>query len=251
MTDRLLNHLFLATSLEKFLFFLFILLLVFISGFFLMLLAYISKYLKISILQKSKQYSELNHCVTEGQIVFLGDSLTEFFKTAEFFPCFGVYNRGIASDTTRGVLDRLHDNVIAIKPRKVFLQIGTNDLGAKIPISRIVANIKEILTRMKESIPNVQLYLLSLYPVNAFAVIFSAFFVRNRRNKDLQRINVELEAFCIENNIKYINVFDRLTDEKGRLKKEFTVEGLHVSYDGYKVISEILEPYLKGVCQKF
>jgi len=245
MIERLINLPVLATSLEKFMFSLSIVLLIIISGFFLLLLAYISKYLKISILQKSKQYSELNHCVTENQIVFLGDSLTEFFKTAEFFPCFGVYNRGIASDTTRGVLDRLHDNVIAIQPRKVFLQIGTNDLGAQIPIKTIVANIKEILTKLQAGIPNVQLYLISLYPVNAFAVIFSAFFVRNRRNKDLQRINVELEAFCIENNIKYINVFDRLTDENGRLKKEYTVEGLHVSYDGYKVISEILEPYLK------
>ena len=63
-----------------------------------------------------------------GGIVFLGDSITEFLNVDEFLPSYHIIKRGIAGDTTSGVLRRLGE-VIALKPRKLFLLIGTNDIG--------------------------------------------------------------------------------------------------------------------------
>ena len=44
--------------------------------------------------------------------------------------------------------------------------------------------------------------------------------------------------------ILYINVFDCLLDEKGNLKAEYTIEGMHMYANGYAVVLEKLMPYL-------
>ena len=72
-------------------------------------------------------FEEVNEISKPGKIVFLGDSLIDFFPIQDFFPRVKIYNRGIAGDTTKDLLKRL-DNVIELKPSKLFLQIGTNDL---------------------------------------------------------------------------------------------------------------------------
>jgi lysophospholipase L1-like esterase len=237
---------FLDITFRDILFPLFIIFLIITSTFFILLLIYIAKYLRISIYQKAKQYYELNHRVPEKQVVFVGDSLTEFFKIHEFFPKLGVYNRGIASDTTVGVINRLHDNVIVLNPRKVFVQIGTNDISARTKPHIIIKNIKQILTELQLKLPQANIYFLSLYPVNPKAVIFSPFFVFPRTNKLIKSMNTELELFCNQKNIPYINIYDHLIDEKGLLKKTYTVEGLHISYEGYSVIANMIEPLLCG-----
>ena len=65
--------------------------------------------------------------IKPGDIVFVGDSLTEGARWDELFPDKPVINRGINADTVNGVLLRL-DDIISGKPAKIFLLIGTNDL---------------------------------------------------------------------------------------------------------------------------
>ena len=63
-------------------------------------------------------------------VVFLGDSITQGWHDDldGSFPELKVANRGISGDTTRGVLIRLQEDVLALHPRAVVLLIGTNDL---------------------------------------------------------------------------------------------------------------------------
>lgn len=211
---------------------------------FVVLIIYVLRLIKISTKLKAKQFGKFNTHAKENEIIFLGDSLTEFYQIEEFFHGLPVYNRGIASDTTDGVLDRLEDNVISIKPAKVFLQIGTNDYREKKKNDQIFANIKKIITRLIEGIPNVKVYVISLYPVNSKAKVYSPFFTSPRKNKKIIELNQMLNNYCKENNITFINVFDSLTDKDGNLDKKYTVEGLHISYEGYEVITNILMPFL-------
>ncbi|MGB9898194.1 GDSL-type esterase/lipase family protein, partial [Thermanaerothrix sp.] len=68
-----------------------------------------------------------HHPVKAGDIVFLGDSITDGARWDELFPGLSVKNRGINADTTRGVLARL-DSILQGQPAAIFLLIGTNDL---------------------------------------------------------------------------------------------------------------------------
>ncbi len=59
------------------------------------------------------------------KVLFIGDSLTEWFKLEKYFPDVDIINEGIAGDTTYGVLERL-DKVIDISVDMIFLMIGIN-----------------------------------------------------------------------------------------------------------------------------
>lgn len=222
----------------------FIILFFLISLSLILLIFYTLNYIQTSRKEKRLIYNDLNTNAIHNSIVFLGDSLTDFYRTSEFFLSRDIYNRGIAGDTTDDVLKRLNDNVLSINPRKIFLQIGTNDLEKNKKPQYIIDNIKKIIAIIQQELPETSIYIISLYPVNALATPFSRIFVRSRKNHDLDFINEELLKYACENNITYIDVSTHLKDVKGNLKKEYTVEGLHISILGYAKISEILKPFV-------
>lgn len=222
----------------------FIIILTITSTLFVTLVIYVLKLIKINTKLKAKQFVKFNSFSSKNQIVFLGDSLTDFYQIEEFFHDYKVYNRGIASDTTKGVLERLEDNVIQIEPRKVFLQIGTNDY-IRYNNDYIYNNIIKIIDQLKSRIAGVKVYLISLYPVNHRAKIYSRFFTTVRKNKTIRELNSRLKEYCDANNIPFIDVHSHLVDEKGNLDKKYTVEGLHINYEGYDIITNILLPYVR------
>lgn len=205
---------------------------------------YIYRYLVREIDVKRSVYAELNKNAKHGGIVFLGDSLTEFYRTGEFFHDAGIYNRGIASDTTIGVLNRLEDNVLCIEPRHVFLQIGINDLGERRKPDQIVANIRKIVDRIQGALPGTAIHVISLYPINKEVNLYGKALLRHHGKRDIERINRELEAYCRKVGADYIDVASSLKDERGNLRKEYTIEGLHISFLGYAKITEALRPYV-------
>jgi lysophospholipase L1-like esterase len=188
-------------------------------------------------------FEEVNKEAKSGKIAFLGDSLTDFFPIQDFFPGVKIYNRGIAGDTTKNVLKRL-DNVVALAPRKLFLQIGTNDLAKGSSPRKIVANIKKIITTFKKEVPNIEVICISLYPVSRTKKFLSTFIVGLRTNKKIKKTNELLINFCAEEGLKYLDFYTLLADKKGRIDRRYTVEGLHISGKGYAVIAKALAPYL-------
>ena len=188
-------------------------------------------------------FDSINKEPIQGQIVFFGDSLTDFFPIHEFFPNHTMYNRGIAADTTSQLLERM-DNVIALQPKTIFLQIGTNDLGKGKKPPFIVKNIMKIAAQLQQSIPGVKLYIISLYPINRTRKLLSFITCLIRTNKAILKTNQLLKAACEKEKIPFINIHPLLTDKKGRFARDYTVEGLHLSGKGYEVISSALRPYI-------
>src|SRR5436190_8861872 len=91
----------------------------------------IRRYDWFQMLWVARRTAWANH-VTQDQhaVVFLGDSITQGWGD-EFggnFSGVKLANRGISGDTTRGVLLRLEQDVMAVRPRAVIILIGTNDL---------------------------------------------------------------------------------------------------------------------------
>lgn len=44
-------------------------------------------------------------------------------------PRIRVYNRGIGGDVTDGLLERMDESIFDLEPKKVFINIGTNDIS--------------------------------------------------------------------------------------------------------------------------
>src|SRR5207245_10866081 len=83
-------------------------------------------------------------------VVMLGDSITQGWGDdfSAWFPGMKIANRGISGDTSRGVLIRLKEDVLALDPQSVVLLIGTNDLEEKADPETIAANLKLILAEL-------------------------------------------------------------------------------------------------------
>jgi len=195
--------------------------------------------------QVDNAFMELNKVAKPGGIVFVGDSITDFFRLNEFFHGIYIINRGIGGDTTDGVLKRLNESVFELQPSKVFLLIGTNDIGENKSEDHIVRNIEEIIDRIQEKSPETRIYLQSIYPVSRAANRkIKKYIVGRRNNEAIRRINERLKKVAREKGIEYIDVFSHLTDEEGNLRLEYTVEGLHLTIEGYRVCADVLRPYL-------
>jgi len=93
-----------------------------------------------SYIQRKTQFELMPERNTD--IVFLGDSITARFEWQEYFSDLTVTNRGIDSDVTEGVLNRL-DTVENQHPEKIFLMIGINDIMHKLPPDVSMQNYKK------------------------------------------------------------------------------------------------------------
>ncbi|MBQ7217266.1 MAG: hypothetical protein IJS39_14920 [Synergistaceae bacterium] len=171
---------------------------------------------------------------TEGSIVFLGDSITDLLDFGEVLPSYHIINRGISGDTTSGVLRRLGE-VISLRPRKLFLLIGTNDLGHDIMPAPIARNIREIVSRVQEKSPSTRIYLQAVFPTRHD---------RSRPNALIQELNAEIKAIAQEKHCTFIDLYPLLLDAEGLLAEEYTLDGLHLSDSGNAKWMAHIVPYL-------
>ena len=166
-----------------------------------------------------------------GHIVFLGDSITDMLNFDEFLPSYGIINRGISGDTTKGVLGRLYE-VISLRPRKLFILIGTNDIPHKIDT---LGNLRQIVSRVREGSPETKIYLQSIFPTKD---------MHDRPNPKIIALNEGIKAIASEAGCEYLDVYPKMLDSDGELADEYTTDGLHLSRAGYAVWMNYVVPYL-------
>src|SRR5512140_1794737 len=68
---------------------------------------------------------------SESRVVFMGDSITELWDrdSGKFFANKGYLGRGIGGQTTPQMLVRFQQDVVALKPKVVVINAGTNDIA--------------------------------------------------------------------------------------------------------------------------
>lgn len=195
----------------------------------------------IPVVEKEYIKEEEIHDLKYENIVFLGDSITDWYPIEEMYSKdIPIVNSGIAGYETTDILNRLDDMVYKFNPTKVFILIGTNDIKYEEDDEQVVIdNIKKIVKEIKKNRPNTKIYVESIFPVNRELKYHAA---EERYNGEILKINKGIKDYCKENNITYINMYDELIDSKGNLKKEYTVDGLHLSKTGYiKYTSKLLQ----------
>ena len=171
-----------------------------------------------------------------GQIIFLGNSITEGGKWQEYFPDDDILNRGIGGDIAHGVLNRL-DEIVERKPSKVFLLIGVNDIGKDIPEAVIAENIRKIIERLKLETPGTDIIVQSILPVNPEYPNFPQHYDKQYR---VLMTNQLIFKVCKENRVRFLNLFPFFLDSRQRLKAELTTDGLHLNEAGYRLWVQIL-----------
>jgi lysophospholipase L1-like esterase len=173
-----------------------------------------------------------------GGVLFLGNSITEFGEWKKLTGDSGAVNRGIAADNTFGVLDRLEE-VIARRPRKLFLEIGINDIAQDIPVSVIGNNIYSIVKRVKTGSPNTSVYVVSILPTNSD--VRQEYPELYGKNGVVEQLDYELRLHSTGNGFDYIDLKRRLSTGDGELDRRYAQpDGLHPNRAGYQVWAKIL-----------
>jgi lysophospholipase L1-like esterase len=166
--------------------------------------------------------------VTTGQIIFLGNSITEMGNWKQLLNDSAAINRGISGDITFGVLKRL-DDIIRRQPSKLFLLIGINDIGKDIPDAMIADNIRKMVMRLQEGSPSTKIYVESIMPVKPDAYNFPQHY---NKQEHIIAANMLIKKVASELNVPYINIHDLFMDNKGRLDAKYTADGLHLTATG-------------------
>jgi len=169
-----------------------------------------------------------------GDIVMLGDSLTERHDWNGSLKANAiVHNRGIAGDTTDGVLVRL-DEVIAAQPRAVFIMIGTNDLWSANSAKRAVGNIEKIIATVIGGSPRTRIFVQTVLPIRSEPM----------RNIKVRDINAKLREVASSQGAVLIDTYSMAVDGNGLLKAEFTEDGVHLTAAGYAAWAALLNAAL-------
>lgn len=208
--------------------------------------------------EKIDKYRVLNEQVVKGQILFTGSSLMEQFPINELLMTEKmntiIYNRGVGGFTTDDMLENMEVQVFDTEPSKIFINIGTNDISnPSIPfeeaLTHTITNYEKILVQIKEKLPETQVYMMAYYPVKEDAPLpdgpWGETMFKNRNNTNIPIANEAVKNLADKLGYTYIDVNDGLTDETGNLKAEYTVEGVHMYANAYRVIFDNMKPYLK------
>ena len=176
----------------------------------------------------------------KNEIIMLGNSITNCANWEELFPDKRIKNRGISGDITLGVLDRM-DEIVKRKPKKIFILIGINDISLGIDKSVILTNYQGIISKIKKSSPKTTVYIQSILPTNDE---FDTFKKHQGKMDIIKKVNIELEKLAKDNKVVFLNIFPEFLDEKGKMSKQYTNDGLHLLGEGYLLWASLIKKYI-------
>lgn len=171
-----------------------------------------------------------------GEIVFLGNSITDMGEWSEIWQNNLVINRGISGDITYGVLARM-DEVLSAKPSKIFILIGVNDVSRNIPDEVIVRNYNRIVERVEKESPQTTVLVQSILPTND---AFARFKAHQGKTDHILSINAQLKEMCQKRGLVYVDLYPHFLNADKKLDVKYTNDGLHLNGAGYLKWKQVL-----------
>ncbi|MDA8239977.1 MAG: GDSL-type esterase/lipase family protein [Nitrospiraceae bacterium] len=170
------------------------------------------------------------------RLLFIGDSLIEFFDWAGRFTPHEVFSFGIAGETAEGLYRRL-DTIIgkASSPDFVFIMTGINNLS--MDDRGFVKTYAAIIARLKSRYPAARIFVHSLLPV-CYPFI---------PNNEIRAMNKELRALAEREAVGYVDIHPLFLNKRGEPKAScFEEDGVHLSDEGYRIWSARIEEIIRA-----
>jgi len=199
------------------------------------------------------------------RVVFMGDSITDFWKLDDYFPGKSYVDRGISGQTTAQMLVRMYPDVIDLKPAAMVLLAGTNDIARNTgPVTAEI--IEQNIMAMTELAQHhgIKVILCALLPVSDYP------FLRQQNGPppstasrqpprirmteghpaaDILALNAWIKGYAGRVNAIYADYFIPLLDEKGWLKDAYSSDGLHPNAEGYAAMAPIAAAAIRDALQ--
>ena len=194
--------------------------------------------------QKCAAFALENRNYSKGQIVFIGDSITDGYPLDSFYGDLPLktYNRGIGGDRTSGVYRRLQVSLFDLAPTKVVMLIGINDINSGLTNDEIMVNYADIVKEIKTNLPAVDLTVISVLPmcqkVEAWGIDVA------KAAAQIKDLNLRIKALAEEKGVRFVDHYPHYSDGNDRMIEAYSDDGLHPNLTGYAVWTGVLKPIL-------
>jgi len=180
----------------------------------------------------------------EGRVVFLGDSITDGWDLAKYFPGKPYVNRGIGGQTTTQMLVRMHPDVIHLQPAAFILLAGTNDIARNTgpETQEMVEDNIRAMCELAES-HHIKIILCLLTPVSDYT---KGKQTERRPPADIVNLNHWLESYAPDVHAQVADYYTALVDDKGMLREGFSDDGLHPNARGYELLAPVAEAAIEA-----
>lgn len=170
-------------------------------------------------------------------VVFLGDSLTQKWDRSvweQSFAPLDAFNAGVNGDRTENLHWRIeHGNLDGQRPDIVVLLIGTNDIGRNRPARVIAEGVREILVALRSRLSTSRILLLGVLPRSESP--------GSERRRQVAEVNQLIRTCADREHVFYADLGDALLDRAGRLTRDVSPDGVHLSERGYVLLTDRLE----------
>ncbi|NOH93123.1 lysophospholipase [Vibrio sp. AIC-3] len=169
------------------------------------------------------------HFSPRADLVMFGDSITEWAPWADIFRDVSMVNRGLAGDTTTGMLRRI-DTTLNVKPKLVCFMAGINDLAQGYDVDHIYQNYIDMLKVWQENEIRI--------------LVQSTLYVGSKLqglNPSVELLNSKLSEYCTQQGIAFLDVNSVLSPNK-LLSNKYSCDDLHLNAKAYQTWAEILQP---------
>jgi len=174
----------------------------------------------------------------KGGIEFIGSStITKWTTLAQDFPGLPVFNRGFGGSQIKDTTFFAPRIIIPYAPRIIVFHSGDNDLAAGATPEQVIADLKELVELVHAKLPETEFCYISLKPSVK----------RERLRLEQQKVNEgAMELSKSNSRFHYIDQYHMVTDAMGNPRLElFAADALHLSEAGYKLLVELVHPFLK------
>jgi len=169
------------------------------------------------------------------KLVFVGDSLTEYFDWQSRFSEYDVVNLGISGETVEGLLGRTDRIISSIKnPDYIFIMTGINNIAME--DLDIIESYKKIVSELSHKLKDTVIVIQSILPVNLHWI----------DSGTIKALNRKLKEIANEFNAEYLDIFSLFVDTSGSSKNSYLLDdGVHISDNGYDAWAKAVERFLK------
>ena len=179
--------------------------------------------------------------VYSSDIIMLGNSLTDGAEWNELFDNCHVKNRGIVGDIIPGFFERL-EPILKGQPRKIFIMGGVNDISHGVSADSIVSAMTQVVTTIQARCPKTEIYVQSMLPFNNDVRLWK---LLKGREQVVVDGNKGLKSMCQRLGVTFINLYPLFVGENGKMKPEYTNDGLHLMGGAYLIWRDALLPYIR------
>jgi lysophospholipase L1-like esterase len=145
-----------------------------------------------------------------------------------------IANRGITGDTSRGLLVRLKEDVLALDPRAVVLMIGANDLAEKATGKIVFGNVMLIVEALKAHNPAMPIVLCETFPCAPD---------NYRPVAEIRKINaLYAKTWSGDPQVTIVKTYRLFAGSDGASRSEYLPDRVHPNEAGYALWAGALRP---------